>query len=790
NATADLSIPGNLYNFKFFTALSCDTVQLNDTIVRTVQNLIPNYCTSTATSALYHDIENVTFGGINNTSPSPFDKKYTDYTNTNPAFIAPGNTYQISVKINSASTYAYGGFVEVYIDYNRDGVYTESTETAFGMAYTGASSTAPQTVTGNVTLPIGALTGISQMRVVVERSAANTSAVHPCGTYTYGETEDYTVMIAPLIANDAGVIDIIEPKTIAANATTPIEAIIVNYGTDSITSVDVSYEINAGTPVTQTWTGILHNGDSANVVFPVITLPTGQNQICVYTTLANDSNTFNNQKCINSYVELVTTAPYVDNFEGTDYWLADTLVNQWERGVPSSTNINSAHSPTNVWMIDLDSTYANNSNEYLYTPKFDFTVITPDSIKFWHYYKTQSNNDGGRIQYLSTSGYWINMGSQNDSNGVNWFNTFNGLPFWSGNSNGWVQSSYKLSAVTGLASPAQFRFVFQSNASNNNHDGWAIDDFEITIPKVANDPGVIAIITPIDSTQIASAETVEITIKNFGNDTLVSIPAYYQVDNNTAVNETWTGSLAPGSIVNFTFTTNYLAPANDYTLCAWVTGVNPTYTHNDSVCKNVIAKTAPFDVGVCYIEKPNDTLKCEVIVWIKNYGLNAVSSVDIWWNINGFIKTYGTWTGSLNPNDSTQFTFPTVYPSIGMVNLCSGTDYPGDLNPSNDSICKSALAVICDIGLSDIELNGFILNQNVPNPTNGMTKIDYLVPTSGKMRFDLMNLLGQSMQSQEKSVVAGKHTVDLFVGDLPNGVYYYSVIFEGKRLVKKMVIRK
>ena len=791
STTVNVGVVGNTYQFKAWTALNCDSVPINDTTWSTVQNLVPNYCPSNATSTAYTDIGNVTFNAINNTSPPTYTAQYTDYTNTTPAMINQGNTYPISVTLNQATTTNSNGFVEVYIDYNRNGVYDEATETAFGTTYSGSTSSNPVTVTGNITVPAGAASGLSQMRVVAERSATSTSAVHPCGTYSYGETEDYSVMLAPSIPNDAGVIDIIQPTTIAANATTPIEVIVVNYGTDSITNVDVFYELNSGTPVLYNWTGVMHNGDSVYITYPAVNLPTGQNQICAYTTLANDSNAFNDQKCINSYVQHVTSAPYVDNFEGADYWLPDTLANQWERGIPSTTNINSAHSPQNVWMIDLNSTYANNSFDYLYTPKFNFATVTPDSIKFWHYYNSQSNNDGGRIQYLNVSGYWINMGSQNDPNGTNWYNTFNGVPFWSGNSNGWVESSYLLSAVTGMTNPAQFRFVFQSNASSNNFDGWAIDDFEITIPKMANDPGVTAIISPLDSVQIAATSTVEITIKNFGANTLLSVPVHYQIGSNSPVNETWTGVLTPGATVNYTFATTYVSPSVDYSLCTWATGVNPTYTFNDSICKNIIAKAAANDVGLCYIEEPFDTLYCDVKVWIKNYGLNSVNSVDVFYHLNGVNEVTATWTGNLNTNDSAQFIFPgQANAPLGMFNFCAGTDYTGDMNHSNDSLCKSIEGIKCDIGFSEIGYGGFVLNQNIPNPTNGTTRIEYTVPTSGKMRFDMFNVLGQSMLSQEKTVMAGTHTIELFVGDLPAGVYYYSVIFEGKRLVKKMLINR
>ncbi|MCF8296852.1 MAG: T9SS type A sorting domain-containing protein [Saprospiraceae bacterium] len=782
---ANLGIVGQTYNLKAYTSLTCDSTHQNDTTWKSVQNKLPNYCISTATSTADDDIGKVTFAGINNTSPTPYNAMYTDYTNTTPAMIAPTTSYPISIDIVFSGS-SYSGYCEVYIDYNRDGVFTEPAEIAFGGAYTGL-----QTLTGTVNVPLSALNGLTVMRVVAVESGSATS-VTPCGTYTWGETEDYSVMIAPLIAHDAGVVDILKPKTIATNPSTQVQAIIMNYGTDPITSVPVSYVLNTNTPVTITWTGSLLTGDSATVTFPTITLPTGQNTICVYTSLPLDSNTFNDQKCITSFVQLITTAPYFDNFEGTDFWLNDTLVNQWERGIPSATVITSAHSPNNVWMIDLDSNYAHSSFDYLYSPKFDFMAVQPDSLKFWHYYNTQANGDGGRLQYKTTTGGWLNMGDENDTNGVNWYNnTYGGVPTWDGNSNGWVKSSYKLSAITNFANPAQFRFVFQSDATINNFDGWAIDDFEITTPMMPNDPGVTTIITPANTTQIGSPVTVSITIKNYGLNALSTIPVHYKVGNLATVNATWTGSLLPGATANYTFATTYTSPSNNYSLCAWTTGVNPTYTYNDTICKNINVTAAAYDVGVCKIVSPIDTLKCKVIVWIKNYGVNVVTSTDVFYHLNGMNKKTQTWTGTLNPNDSVLFTFINANPPLGSFGFCAGTKLSGDMNHSNDSLCKSIIGGVCDpYGLYEIENGEFILGQNIPNPTTGITRITYIVPISGTMRFDLINVLGQTMQTQEQTVMAGQHSIELFVGDLPAGVYYYSVLFEGKRLVKKMVISK
>lgn len=54
----------------------------------------------------------------------------------------------------------------------------------------------------------------------------------------------------------------------------------------------------------------------------------------------------------------------------------------------------------------------------------------------------------------------------------------------------------------------------------------------------------------------------------------------------------------------------------------------------------------------------------------------------------------------------------------------------------------------------------------------------------------MMNLFGQKVYSIIENRVAGKHLIDLNVKELSAGVYYYTIEFKGKRLVKKMVVNK
>ena len=85
--------------------------------------------------------------------------------------------------------------------------------------------------------------------------------------------------------------------------------------------------------------------------------------------------------------------------------------------------------------------------------------------------------------------------------------------------------------------------------------------------------------------------------------------------------------------------------------------------------------------------------------------------------------------------------------------------------------------------------SGLALGQNHPNPTNGMTTIDYLIPSNGKVVLEIVNLLGQNIDTPvNETQTAGIHTVNFNASKLSPGVYYYSLTFNKEKVVKKMVI--
>lgn len=155
----------------------------NTATVTTLAGSTVTYCTATATNTADERIGNVTFGSINNTSTGTAGYENFTSISTN---VTRGTANTISITPVWTST-KYNEAYAVYIDYNRDGDFTDSGELAWTRA---GSQTTP--VTGSITIPATASLGTTRMRVMMKYSSIPTSS---CGSYTYGQVEDYTLNI-------------------------------------------------------------------------------------------------------------------------------------------------------------------------------------------------------------------------------------------------------------------------------------------------------------------------------------------------------------------------------------------------------------------------------------------------------------------------------------------------------------------------------------------------------------------------------------------------------------------
>lgn len=147
------------------------------------------YCDADGGNAADEYIEAVTVGSFTNISTS--NANYTDYTDLSTLTLVAENTYPVSLTPGFPGG-SYNEYFKIWIDYNANGTFDEPMELAFD-----AGSGSQNTVTGNITIPISlALSeGSTRMRVGMAYVGIFGSGNPPtsCGTYAYGEVEDYCV---------------------------------------------------------------------------------------------------------------------------------------------------------------------------------------------------------------------------------------------------------------------------------------------------------------------------------------------------------------------------------------------------------------------------------------------------------------------------------------------------------------------------------------------------------------------------------------------------------------------
>ncbi len=180
------------YQYQVQTVCSASSSAYSATGTFTTASATISYCTSKGSSVAYEYIDYVKLGtGIVRTSAA--DGGYYNGTASSTS-VAAGSSQTISFSAGFVST-AYSEYFKVYADWNQDGDFLDSGETIVSAA----ASTSAATRTGTFTVPATAKNGSTRLRVVMSDNSATTS----CGSYSYGETEDYTVVVTGGTARQA-----------------------------------------------------------------------------------------------------------------------------------------------------------------------------------------------------------------------------------------------------------------------------------------------------------------------------------------------------------------------------------------------------------------------------------------------------------------------------------------------------------------------------------------------------------------------------------------------------------
>lgn len=759
------------YKLRAWTDYSDDQVRLNDTIRYihsfTSQGPNGNYPSVTCgTEGL--DITRVSFNSINNVL-FPLGYGYFNYGTYNNPLIPPlhltrgtHDTLFVACESNNGGSDRNGsgsGKLAVWIDYNRDGSFTND-ETNEEWIYSGNLNVNSQ-VAIPITIPDDSWFGHMRMRIML--CADECTGIYAQGPYTMsngsphltnsienGAVHDYMLYIDPQAPDhdialthfigrsyhigDSLVFENSIDHRVDSMAYT-IYFNMANKGASPITTKSINYSFvgpNDTTSGVLDWTGNLLPGQCTMVALPTYRFDEGTTKLLLRTDPLGDRNINDNNLEMEFHRYHTIILEYNDDFESQDLWYApkgytNYTRNLWKLDTPAKNTIVGAASGEKAWVTEPTETivtgkYGNYS--VIYTPIFDISSIHPDTL-YMHLNRALPTGSSLKMQFYSYNGKW------EDLYGLDTVTTwYNEEGCFGGNSNGrYTNVQFRTKIVSGdFPQRSQFRFIYRANpgASDNTNygDGCAIDDFRLVRAQAADDVGVVDIIEPVEPRY---GETIypKVVIKNFGYAPRNRVElGYIPHGSNLSKTGVWTGSLAPGDTVHYTFERGFVITSDfpdTFAISAFTFLGTDLYYNNDSVSKTFILAPLSHDLDVQRIVTPIDRVvagdSLDVTVRIRNFGTDPMESTSLSYvfNLGSVVTEQLDFTQLVGPEGLPSMEYFTytfhhrIRASLGYMTLTVYGNYDNDVYPYNDTVSKAIEGIT---SIKDIAAAGLIIDQS------------------------------------------------------------------------------
>ncbi|MBI4930404.1 MAG: T9SS type A sorting domain-containing protein [Bacteroidetes bacterium] len=188
----------------------------------------------------------------------------------------------------------------------------------------------------------------------------------------------------PAVAIDAGINSILTPTgTICSGTFSPVVK-VNNFGATTLTSCTINYHYDSNPNQTQSWTGSLASGQSANVTLPSMTVPGGAHIFYSSTSNPNsstDQNTSNDQSTSNFTVGTTASLPpIVEGFQSAFPPAGWSLYNP-NSDVTWVANA-SIGNPAPSALFDNCTQNVPNTRDQLRTTVYDFSNATSAQMTF------------------------------------------------------------------------------------------------------------------------------------------------------------------------------------------------------------------------------------------------------------------------------------------------------------------------------------------------------------------------------------------------------------------------
>ena len=408
------------------------------------------------------------------------------------------------------------------------------------------------------------------------------------------------VNIRKVVPADAGAIKLTSSASDACDISSSESITIefINYGSNSISSIGMSYSINGGAAVSETYTPAtaIASGDTGSYTFSATAdfSQDGTYNISGSVNLTGDSDASNDTETMTVINLVPTSAPYIIDFDT----IADGSKGPYLDGVFSTS------SSDFEWTIESSTTGstgtgpagdASGSGNYIYTEAtgassgdsaelksqcIDLGSMANPTLDFkYHMYSDYGGDSMGDLHVMIST------------NGTNFVNleTISGRQDTS-ESDPWNRKKIDLTSYSGQTIYLNFIAVRGSYFTSD----IALDDISI-VNSYTNDLELVSAET-VDASCGLGNEEVSVVIYNNGKNTVTSFDIGFSVNGGTVLSETYSGSLAADSTLMYTFANKAdLSAKGDHEIEVILNFSNDEDASNDTAWADT-EHYAPFDL--------------------------------------------------------------------------------------------------------------------------------------------------------------------------------------------------
>ena len=394
---------------------------------------------------------------------------------------------------------------------------------------------------------------------------------------------------------DLGVTQVILPNLdCGAPLTFPVRIRIYNNGNQAQTSIPASFQIGNQPPVNETFTGNIQPGQSAEFLFSTPgSIPNpGTYNFAAWTSLAGDNNLVNDSVTGIS----ITRAPNnfaTTTFSGFTGANLSTVFPGWEEksGMqPTGTSsawTNSAAAQTTAFggtsaKINL---YTTSRQEWLISPSFN-----PEPGMLFRFKAAVTNYTTAGVDSMGTDDSVHVMVTSDCGSTWTKVKTFSRL---SELTNQFSTHVIPLGIFTGKTLRVAFYATDGPIDDSNDYD-FHIDDVEVFLPQ-NKDVAVTDLLFPDANCGIQTGFPLQVRLTNFGAEAQTGFPVFYQIDGGIPISQTFSGTLLPGEVQDFSFSGLISSqPATTYSFRSWSALAGDADVSNDTTSK--IFATSPTEL--------------------------------------------------------------------------------------------------------------------------------------------------------------------------------------------------